>query len=127
MPKNALNTFFLKFLFFALYSFSLPPKHFLIIFSENLRPKMVIKKSLKDKNKFSFFYIFISHFPSPLTEKKTKPLTFSALFVTGNRKNARENVPLKIFFLLFFFSFFAPNRSWKSEKLLLTFFFEIPT
>ena len=37
--KNALNTCFLKLPFFALYSFYLPPKHFLIIFSGKLTTK----------------------------------------------------------------------------------------
>ena len=40
-------------------------------------------------------------FPLPL-RTKTKPLTFSALFITGNRKIARENVASEIFFFFFF-------------------------
>ena len=61
---------------------------------------MVKKSSLKDKNKFSFFYKLFHIFPLPL-RKKTKPLTFSALFDTENRKTARENVPSKFFFSCF--------------------------
>ena len=91
--KNALNTFFLKLHFSPLYSFSLPPKHFLIIFFGKLATKNGQKTSRKEeKIFFFFFYIFFHIFPLPL-RKKTKPLTFSALFITGNRKTARENVP----------------------------------
>ena len=50
------------------------------------------KTSLKEKKKFSFFYNLFHIFPLPL-RKKTKPPTFSALFITENRKTARENVP----------------------------------
>ena len=63
---------------------------------------MVKKAPKKDKKKFSVFYNIFHIFPLPL-RKKTKPLTFSALFVTGNRKTAREYVPLKIFLFFFFF------------------------
>ena len=88
--KRALHLF-LKINFFALYSFSLPPKHFLIIFSGKLSTK-IVKSSLNEKKKFSFFYNLFHIFPLPL-RKKTKPLTFSARFITGNGKTARENVP----------------------------------
>ena len=53
--------------------------------------------------KFHFFFYNLFHtFPLPL-RKKTKPLTFPPLFITGNKKTARENVPSKVFlfFLLF--------------------------
>ena len=90
--KNALNTFFLKLLFSALYSFSLPPKHFLIIFSENLTTKNGQKTSLKEDKNFLFFYNLFHIFPVPL-RKKTKLLTFFPLFITGNRKTARKKVP----------------------------------
>ena len=66
--KNALNTSFLKLLFFPLYSFSLPPKHFLIIFSGKLATKNSLKTSRKEENFFYFFLYFLSHFPSPLTK-----------------------------------------------------------
>ena len=89
--KNALNTFFLKLHFFPLYSFSLPPKHFLIIFSGKLATKNGQKTSRKEENFFfPFFIIFFTFSLSPYGKKK--PLTFSALFITGNRKTARENV-----------------------------------
>ena len=92
MSKNALYTFFSKLPFFALYSFSLPPKHFLIIFSGKLATKNGQKTSRKEEKNVFLFYNFFHIFPLPL-RKKTKPLTFSALFITGNRKTARENVP----------------------------------
>ena len=104
--KNALDTFFLKFpFFFALYSFSLPPKHFLIIFSGKLATKNGQKTSRKEeKNFFLSFYKLFHIFPLPLP-KKTKPFTFSALFIIGNRKTARENVLLKKVFFFFLLSF----------------------
>ena len=109
--KNALNTFFLKLLFFPLYSFSLPPKHFLIIFSGKLATKNGQKNLPKGgKIFFLFFYNFFHIFPLPL-RKKTKALTFFPLFITGNRKTASENVFLKNFFFFFFFDFFPPYRS----------------
>ena len=89
--KKTLNTCFLKIHFFSLYSFSLPPKHFLIFFSGKVATKKWSKNLPKEGKKFSFFYNFFHIFPLPL--RKKKPLTFSALFITGNRKTARENVP----------------------------------
>ena len=87
--KIALNTFFLKLHFFPLYSFSLPPKHFLIIFSGKLATKNGQKTSRKEQKFFSFFYNFFHIFPLPL-RKKTKPVTFFPLFISGNRKTARK-------------------------------------
>ena len=66
----------------------------------------MVKKLPKGEKIFSFFFNLFHIFPLTL-RKKTKPLTFSALFITGNRKNARENVPSKIFFLVFFFLLFC--------------------
>ena len=43
-------------------------------------------------------------FPLPL-RTKTKQLTFSALFITGNRKIAKENVAEEIFFFFFIWLF----------------------
>ena len=91
--KNALNTFFLKLHFFPLYSFSLPPKNFLIIFSGKLATKNGQKTSRKEEKNFFFFFIIFFTFSLSPYGKKPKALTFSALFITGNRKTARENVP----------------------------------
>ena len=76
---------------------------------------MVKKAPKKDKNKFSVFYNLFHIFPLPL-RKKTKRLTFSALFVTGNRKTARENVTLKIFLFFFFFFFFLHLTAPRNRK-----------
>ena len=124
--KNALYTFFLKLLIFALYSFSLPPKHFLIIFSGKLATKNSQKTSRKEEKFFTFFYNLFHIFPLPL-RKKTKPLTFFPLFITGNTKSARENVLLKIFFFFFFLTFFHPTAPRNRKNYHLPFFFEIPT
>ena len=66
MPKNTLNTFYFELLFFPLYSFSLPPKHFLIIFSGKLTTKNDQKTSLKEENFFLFFCNLFHIFPLPL-------------------------------------------------------------
>ena len=82
---------------------------------------MVKKTPKKDKNKFSVFYNLFNIFPL-LSRKKTKPLTFSALFVTGNRKTGRGNVPLKIF-LFFFFLLFCILPLRVIEKITTYLFF----
>ena len=53
--KKTLNTCFLKIHFFSLYSFSLPPKHFLIFFSGKVATKKWSKNLPKGGKKFSFF------------------------------------------------------------------------
>ena len=53
--KNALNTFFLNLLFFALYSFSLMTKHFLITFSGKLTTKKSEKATERRRKKIFFF------------------------------------------------------------------------
>ena len=65
---------------------------------------MVKKPPESRKIFFTFFYNLFHIFPLPL-RKKTKPLTFFPLFITGNRKTARENVLLKKNFSFFFFFF----------------------
>ena len=121
--KNALNTFFLKLHFFPLYSFSLPPKHFLIIFPDKLATKNGQKTSRKEEKIFFLFYNFFHIFPLPL-RKKTKPLTFSALFITGNRKG-KGAIRNFFFFYLTFLDPTAPSNQVKITTYL--FFFEITT
>ena len=87
----ALHLFLKITFFFALYSFSLSPNILLINFSGKLRIKNGQKTSQRKKFFFYFFYNFFHIFPLPL-RKKTKPLTFFPLFITGNRKTGRENV-----------------------------------
>ena len=104
--KNALYTFFLNYFFFALYSFSLPPKHFLIIFSGKLTTKNGQKNCQKEKKHFFFFCIvYFLFFLSPYGIKQNH-LLFFPLFITGNRKTGSGNVLLKNFFSFFFFFFF---------------------
>ena len=60
----------------------------------------MVKKLRKGEKKFLFFFYNLVHiFPLPL-RKNTKPLTFSALFITRNRKTVWENIPCKIFLFL---------------------------
>ena len=60
MPKKRALHLFLKItVFFALYSFSLPPKHFLIIFSGKLATKNGQKTSLKEEKIFFFFFFLL--------------------------------------------------------------------
>ena len=84
---------------------------------------MVKKSPKKDKSKFSFFYKLFHIFLLPL-RKKTKTPTFSTLFVTGNRKTSRENVPLKIFLFFFFFvfTFLRPTAPRNRKNYHLPFF-----
>ena len=60
----------------------------------------MVKKLRKGEKKILFFFYNLVHiFPLPL-RKNTKPLTFSALFITRNRKTVWENIPCKIFLFL---------------------------
>ena len=95
--KNALNTFFLKLLFFPLYSFSLPPKHFLIIFSGKLATKNGQKTSRKEQQFFVFFKKFFFTFSLFSYGNKQNHLLFSPFLSPeiGNRKGKRS---FKIFF-----------------------------
>ena len=66
---------------------------------------MVKKPPERRKKFFSFFYNFFHIFPLPL-RKKTKPLTFFPLFITGNRKPHGKTSHKKFFFFFFFISLF---------------------
>ena len=79
-----------------------------------------LKSSLKEKRKFSFFYNLFHIFPLPL-RKKTKPLTFLPLLITGNRKTAKEKVLLKKKFF-FFLDFFPPTAPRNRKNYHLPFF-----
>ena len=83
---------------------------------------MIKKAPKKNKNKFSFFFIIYLTFSLSSHGKKKKPDTFSALFVTGNTKTARENVPLKMF-LFFFFLLFCILPLCVIEKIATYLFF----
>ena len=55
---------------------------------------------------------------------KKQPLTFFPLFITGNRKTARENVLLKKIFFFFFFLFFCILPLLGIGKVTTYFFFQ---
>ena len=63
----------------------------------------MVKKLPKGEKIFSFFKNLFHIFPLTL-RKKTKPLPFSALFITGNSKNARKKRRIKLFFFFLLFS-----------------------
>ena len=81
----------------------------------------MVKKLAKGEKIFCFFFILFHIFPLPF-RKKTKPLTFSALFITGNRKTARENVLEKNFFSSLFFTFLHPTAPRNRKNYHLPFF-----
>ena len=92
MSKKRALHLFLKITFFCSLLLLLTPKTLPNHLFRQTNHSKKLKSSLKKKKKFPFFYNFFHIFPLPL-RKKTKPLTFFALFITGNRKTARENVP----------------------------------
>ena len=100
-----LNTFFLKLLFFALYSFSLPPKHFLIIFSGKLATKNSQKISRKEEKFFFFYIIYFTFFLSPYGIKQNH-LLFSLFLSPEIGKPQGKTSFKKIFFFFFFFGIF---------------------
>ena len=91
MSKKWALHLFLKITFFLLCT----PSPYLRTFPNQLFRQTNDQKWSKNLPKeeifFSFFYNFFHIFPLPL-RKKTKPLTFFPLFITGNRKTGRENV-----------------------------------
>ena len=90
--KRALHLF-LKITFFSSLLLLLTPKTLPNHLFRQTKDQEMVKKPPKRRKKFLFFFYSLFHFfPLPL-RKLTKPLTFSALFIIGNRKTARENVP----------------------------------
>ena len=81
-------------------------------------------KKLPKRTKINFLFFKIFHIFLLSLRKKTKPLTFFTLFITGNRKTARENVPYKIFFScsFFFLLFLHPTAPRKRKNYHLPFF-----
>ena len=73
--KRALHLL-LKITFFAAYSFSLPPKHFLIIFSGKQANKNGQKNLPKGGKKFSFFFIIFFTFSLSSYGKKQNHILF---------------------------------------------------
>ena len=91
MSKKWALYLFLKITFFLLCTPSPYPRTFPNQLFCQTNDQKWSKNLLKRKFFFSFFYSFFHIFPLSL-RKKTKPLTFFPLFITGNRKTGRENV-----------------------------------
>ena len=108
--KNALNTFFLKLLFFPLYSFSLPPKHFLIIFFSGKLTTKNCQIVLPNGGNF-FFLFFINYFTFSLSPygNKQNHLLFSPFLSSEIEKPQGKTSFKKIFLFFFFFTFFHPS------------------
>ena len=103
MSKKWALQLFLKITFFLLCTSSLYPRTFLNqLFRQTNDQKWSKNLPKEEIFFFFFFYNFFHIFPLPL-RKKTKPLTFFPLFITGNRKTGRENVLKKKYFFFFFF------------------------
>ena len=92
MCKKRAVHLFLKIVFFCSLLLLLTPETLPNLLFRQTSDQKWSKSSLKEKNFFFFFFNLFHIFPLPL-RKKTKPLTFSALFIIGNRKTASENVP----------------------------------
>ena len=111
MHKNALNTFYFELLFFPLYSFSLPPKHLIIIFSGKLTTKNDQKTSRKEKkNFFLFLFIIYSTFSLSPYGNKQKHLLFPP-FLSSEIEKPQGKTSHKNFnylFILFFFFYILP-------------------
>ena len=100
MPKKRTLHLFLKITFFCyLYLLLTPEKLPNHLFPQTNNQKWSKNLRKGEKNFLFFFYNLVHIFPLPL-RKNTKPLTFSALFITRNRKTVWENIPCKIFLFL---------------------------
>ena len=106
MSKKRALHLFLKITFFCSVLPLLTPETLPNHLFRQTNHQKKLKSSLKEKKNFLFFIIYFTFSLSPYEKKK--PLTFSPLFITGNRKTGRENVLLKNFFF-FFWTFFHPT------------------
>ena len=122
MCKKRFLHLFLKITFFCSLLLLLTPEtlpnH---LFRQTNEQKMVKKPPKRRKKNFLLFNTLFHIFPLPL-RKKTKPLIFFSLFITGNRKTASENVLLKNFFSFFFLNFLHPTASRNQKNYHLPFF-----
>ena len=118
--KRALHIF-LKITFFCSHLLLLTPETLPNHFFRQTKHQEYLKAPQRRKKNFLFFYNLFHIFPLPL-RKKTKPLTFFPLFITGNRKTGSENVLLKIFFFFFFLTFFHPTAPRNRKNYNLPFF-----
>ena len=119
--KNALNTFFLKLHFFPLYSFSLPPKHFLIIFSGKLATKNGQKASRKEENFFLRFVIIFFTFSLSPYGKKQNHLLFPH-FLSLEIEKTEGKTSHQNFFSFFNLTFFHPNAPRNPKNYHVHFF-----
>ena len=83
---------FLKITFFLLCTPSPFPRTFPNQLFRQTNDQKWSKKPPKGGNFFFSFFIISFTFSLSPYGKKTKPLTFFPLFITGNRKTGRENV-----------------------------------
>ena len=114
MPKNRAQHLFLKItFFFALYSFSLTPKHFLI--------------SSRNEKTFFFFFFFIIYFTFSLSPygKTQNHLLFPPFLSPEIGKPYGKTSHAKFFF--FFFLIFCIPPLLVIGKITTHLFFEIPT
>ena len=107
MSKKRALHLFLKITFFCSLLLLLTPETLPNHLFRETSDQNWSKNRQKGGKNFSFFYNFFHIFPLPL-RKKTKPLTFFRLFITGNRKLQGKMSFKKKFF---FFHFFRPYRS----------------
>ena len=126
--KNALYTFFLKLLFFPLYSFSLPPKHFLIIFSGKLTTKNGQKNCQKEKKIFFFFCIVYFTFSlSPYGNKQNHLLSPPFLSSEIEKPQGKTSHKKFIFFFFFYYFFALYSFSLPPKHFLIIFSSKLTT
>ena len=92
MSKKRALHLFLKITFFCSLLLLLTPETLPNHLFRQTNHLKKLKSSLKKKKNFLFFIIFFTFSLSPYG-KKQNHLLFFALFITGNRKTAREKVP----------------------------------
>ena len=121
--KRALHLFLKITFFFALYSFSLSPKHFLIIFSGKLTTKNGQKTSRKEENFFFlFFIIFLKFSLSPYGNKQNQLLFSPFLSSEIEKPKGKTSHKKFIFFFFFFFTFLHLTAPRNRENYHLPFF-----
>ena len=119
MSKKRALHLFLKITFFCSLLLLLTPETLPNHLFRETSDQNWSKNRQKGGKNFSFFYNFFHIFPLPL-RKKTKPLTFFRLFITGNRKLQGKMSFKKKFF---FFSLFSTVPLLVIGKITIYFFF----
>ena len=122
MPIKRAEHLFLKItFFFSLYSFSLPPKHFLIIFSGKLATKNGKKNSRKEEKIFFLFFIIFFTFSLSPYGKKQNHLLFPP-FLSPKIEKPQGKTYYEKFFLFFFLTFLHPTAPRTQKNYHLPFF-----